>query len=370
MSARGIRMQLLLGASLPTPAPPAVLAAVQQVEVRQREAGGDGFQLQLQLSRERSRDFPLMAGGLFEPPARLLVVVDLGGAPEVLIDGVVLHHQLAASATPGQSLLTVTGKDLSAVLDFEERQATYPNQGDSTIVTQLLAKYARYGLVPQVTVTSAVPLETTRVPTQHATDLALIRELARKNDFVFYVEPQLPGASSAYWGPALRTGLTQPALTLGLGGNQNVVGALQFGFDALGAESVSGGVLDPSSKSLAPFASAPAPGGSLAARQFAPLRRVLMNDAAQLDPGTARQLADARASQARDQLVATGEVDAIRYGAVLRARRLVAVRGAGTDHDGTYRVTEVTHRLRRGEYRQRFSLARDGRGATSEMVPT
>ena len=39
---------------------------------------------------------------------------------------------------------------------------------------------------------------------------------------------------------------------------------------------------------------------------------------------------------------------------------LVGVRGAGLAYDGMYYVESVTHSLKRGEYKQNFTLSRDG----------
>jgi hypothetical protein len=39
---------------------------------------------------------------------------------------------------------------------------------------------------------------------------------------------------------------------------------------------------------------------------------------------------------------------------------LVGVRGAGLAYDGLYYVDSVTHNIKRGEYKQSFSLSRDG----------
>ena len=39
---------------------------------------------------------------------------------------------------------------------------------------------------------------------------------------------------------------------------------------------------------------------------------------------------------------------------------LVGVRGAGRTYDGMYYVESVTHNIKRGEYKQSFTLSRDG----------
>ena len=57
-----------------------------------------------------------------------------------------------------------------------------------------------------------------------------------------------------------------------------------------------------------------------------------------------------------------------RYGGVLRARELVGVRGAGPAFDGLYYVQSVTHKIKRGEYKQNFTLTRNGLVSTVATV--
>ena len=45
------------------------------------------------------------------------------------------------------------------------------------------------------------------------------------------------------------------------------------------------------------------------------------------------------------------------------------MRGAGLAYDGAYYVTSVTHKIKRGQYKQSFSLARDGLVSLSPVVP-
>jgi hypothetical protein len=47
---------------------------------------------------------------------------------------------------------------------------------------------------------------------------------------------------------------------------------------------------------------------------------------------------------------------------------LVGVRGAGLAYDGLYYVNSVTHSLKRGEYKQNFSLSRDGLVSNTPVV--
>jgi hypothetical protein len=53
---------------------------------------------------------------------------------------------------------------------------------------------------------------------------------------------------------------------------------------------------------------------------------------------------------------------------VLRARRLVDVRGAGAAFNGTYTVERVKHVIERGHYTQSFGIVREGTGSLSPVV--
>jgi hypothetical protein len=72
---------------------------------------------------------------------------------------------------------------------------------------------------------------------------------------------------------------------------------------------------------------------------------------------------------APDSVTATGELDTARYGNILRARRLVGVRGVGRTYDGFFKVRSVKHVIEPGtSYKQHFELTREGTGALLPMV--
>src|SRR5262249_47822733 len=106
----------------------------------------------------------------------------------------------------------------------------------------------------------------------------------------------------------------------------------------------------------------------LAARPATSLRRTIDRDTAALTTSQAAIRAAAITSESPDAVVCTRQVDAIRYRGVIRARRPVDVRGAGFEYDGTYYVKDVTHQIRRGEYKQSFTLVREGTGALTPRV--
>jgi hypothetical protein len=365
----GVRLQLLIGPTLPLPAPYPVMDALTSLSVTNRDTERDGFQMNFSLGKDSLIDYGLLLSGYFDPPNRVIIMVFIGVLPQVLIDGIITSHQVVPSNKPGESTLVVTGEDISLQLDLEDKSATYPNQPDFVIVTRLIASYATYGLVPVVTPTTDVPIELDRVPTQQGTDLAYIRQLAEHNGFVFYIEPTLvPGVNTAYWGPENRLGLPQPALTMNMGSDTNADTPINFSFNALGPATPEVTIVEPLTKLAI---SIPVPSGlrpPLASRPATSLRKTVARDTANLNPIQAALRALSSATESADAVTATGELDAVRYGQALRSRRLVGVRGVGYSYDGNYYVKEVTHRIKRGEYKQDFTLTREGRGSLTPMV--
>jgi hypothetical protein len=363
----GIRLVLWLGKTVPLPPPPGLAGALTEVSVTNDADGPDGFQLTFTLGKG-ILDYPLVSGGSLDPMTRVVLGVLLGVSPKVLIDGVVTHLQVAPSNEPGMSTLTVTGRDLTQVLDLEERNDRYENQPDYVIVSRIIARYARYGLVPKPTPTTDVPIMLQRIPRQHETDLAFIRRLALQNGFVFYVEPVTLGVNQAYWGPEIRAGIPQPALSVDMGPATNVR-SLRFSNDALAPVGSSGTFVEPFLKLPIPIPQLPSLRLPPLARSAAsPHRTVLLRDTANENPARAATAVVATASRAPEPVTADGELDTARYGHVLRARRPVGVRGVGATYDGHYFVRRVTHTIGRGRYTQSFSLSREGTGALMPVV--
>jgi len=365
----GVRLQLLIGANVPRPAPYEVMESFVSLEVRNNDRQRDVFDMEFTLGKNSLMDYGLLVNGYFDPPSRIVIAAMMGVIPEVLIDGIITTHQVIPSNRPGESTLRITGEDISLRLDLDPVSETHANQPDSVIVFKILGNYARFGILPKVTQTTVIPIEIDRVPSQHETDLAYIRRLAQRNGFVFYIEPlPVPGTSLAYWGLDNRLGLPQPALAINMGPQTNLDQPINFNFNALGPIAPRVTVLDPITKTPITI---PAPSGlrpPLARRPASPLRSYIARDSAGLDPSMGTLRALSTSSESSDAVAASGEIDAVRYGRVLRSRRLVGVSGAGLTYDGNYYVSQVTHRIRRGEYKQSFSLTREGHGSLTPLV--
>ena len=366
-SVLGVRLMLWAGATIPTPRPE-LMAAIRSVTVTNDADSADGFQIRLAVDKTEFGEFDLVESGALDVLNRVWIAAVLGVVPEVLIDGIITRHDLQPSDMPGQSVLTVTGTDVTIMMDLEEKNDLHSNQPDSVIVMKLLARYARYGIVPNVTPTTDVPVEVQRIPRQHETDLEFIRRAAQRNGFVFYVEPVTVGVNRAYWGPVVRTGVPQSALTLGLGPAANLE-SLSFNNDGLAPVGAKATFVEPITKTAIPLPPLPAlrlP--PLAASATPTNRTIVLRDTGNAGPIETALASVAAATAAPEPIGANGVVDGARYGSVLRARQLVGVRGAGRSYDGFYYVRGVTHTMEPGSYTQSFRLSREGTGAVLPVV--
>lgn len=363
--ALGIRLVLWIGGTVPLPAPVELLQSFSRIEVTNDSGAEDGFQMTFTLQRG--------VLGYSVPSAlavmnRVIIGIINGIMPEPLIDGVITHVQFNPGTGTAPATVSVTGKDLTTVMDLEEKNGTYPNQPDMAIVARVLAGYARYGLVPAPAPTADIPIMLERIPRQQETDLAFVKRMAERNGYVFYLEPLTFGTSKAYWGPQIRAGIPQRALTVDMGSATNVK-SLHFSGDALAATGTKGVFIDPFFKLSIPIPPLPSlkiP--PLAAIPATAHRTTIQRTTGPQNPATAGITALASTTNTPDAFTAEGEVDGVRYGSVLRARGLVGVRGVGLENDGFWYVRKVTHSLTRTDYTQKFTLSREGTGTLSPVV--
>ncbi len=368
---------LMIGPMIPVPAPEPLTSAIESIEVTNTDEGHDGFQIVFSVGRSGQDilDYSLIANPLLNPFNRVIIMPVFGIVPTVLIDGIITNKQFNPDAEPGQSKLTITGEDVSVMMDREEMSTSHPNQPDIVIVTKIIASYAKYGLVPTVIPPASmdVPIEVNRVPSQQATDLEYIKALAEPYDYVFYIEPTpVPGINKAYWGPKDFTSIPQKALTMNMGSESNVTN-INFQYSSLDSTIVTGSIQDPILNMKIPVITAGSLRPPLAAFPdwFINLANVKMKKyRASGGVNTMQAYCEAQSETDRstDAVTVTGELDGVLYGDALRARKLVGLRGVGYMHDGWYYVKSVTHRIERGKYTQGFTLTREGLGSTTPIV--
>lgn len=369
-------MTLLVGPVEPLPAPKPLADALVSVEVTESATGQSGFQLTFTLSdRGILETFFLLAGGSPLPLLRVVLLVTFPGIPQVLIDGVVLHTEVQPDAMSGSSKLVVTGQDLSALMDLIDFSGLpYPGMSPDVRVLTILAKYAAFGVVPEVIPVPApdIPVPLLQIPTQKKTDLNYINQLAHEVGYVFYIVPgPLPGMSQAYWGPQMRLGMPQTALNVNLDTWTNVE-SLNFRYEPKNSVLPIVFIQDPLSKVTIPIPIPPVTPFNPPLGAFVPPPQKIepITETAKMNPAQAIMRGFARSVESADVMTGEGTLDVMRYGQPLRARSLVGVRGAGLPWDGMHYVDKATHRIKPGEYKESFVLKRNALIANTPVVPS
>lgn len=370
---KGVSLTLYSGMVTTSPVAKEVIDALTNVEVTSSTDGPSGFQLTFALSQRSAlqRDFLIEAGA--NPLMRMIIVVTINGTPDVLMDGVITNHQVSPGSQPGESILTMTGEDLSKVMDLIDMSGLpFPAMPANARVLAKLAQYAMFGIIPTVVPSPYldVVLPTAMIPAQEGTDLQYIQLLAKKTGYVFYIDPgPKRGMSTAYWGPPIQWGTEQPALNYDMDAHRNVE-SLNMSFDTANAAMPVVYIQNTLTKFPIPV---PIP-------KINPLRKPMakvppsitkftpMRETAKLPFVNALLLGLAEAAKSSDAVSGSGSLDVARYGRLLKARKLVGVRGTGEAFDGLYFVKRVTSTMKRGEFKQSFQLSRNGLVSLNKTV--
>jgi phage protein D len=274
-----------------------------------------------------------------------------------------------------QPYFEVRGLDASVLMTLEEKIVAWPNLSDGDIATQILSGY---GLVPDVTSTNPVHQDTDITVMQRGTDLQFLRSLARRHGFEVGVERDfVSGVVTGYFREPNLAGNPQKTLAVAFG-EQSSLSSFEVSVDSLRPLAAEADQIDVKGKAVG---TGTATGLQLAAIGDRDLAALAGDTAAGLvspkdtvgkvwlaadptsDATELAGLAQAVCDEAGWLATARGDIRSDVYGTVLRANRLVLVRGAGSRYSGAYYVTSVTHRLAAaGEYEQHFEARRNALG--------
>jgi len=371
---RGFYLTLMMGSFTASPVPQPVIDALTEVQVNTALGSQGGFQLKFTLGKQSLLQ-RMLVSGFFDPRTRVIIAVTINGSNEVLMDGIITKQDVAPSSASGKSTLTITGLDLTALMDFVDLTGIpYPALPLALIVEAILAKYLVLGIVPAAipTLISLISNPLDNYPKQQGTDYAYITSLAQQVGAIFYLDPgPRPGMSLAYWGPDLARmfGSAQPAISIDFDATSNI-DSLSFSYDGTLATQYVVTIIEKNSKLPIPI---PVPNIDILkprlSSQAPPILKITqISPSASDDPMQAALAAVGKMFDTADVISGSGQLDVLRYGRVFKARQLAEVRGAGAYYDGQYYVKSVTHNIKRGEYKQSFTLARGGVGSTVATV--
>lgn len=372
---KGIYFTLMVGPVIPVPMPQVVMEALTGVTVKSTTKTASGFDLSFTLSNRSPLHTVFLLAAGSTPLLRVMLIVTISGTPQVLMDGVTTMVQVTPGSA-GQSTLTVTGLDLTKLMDsnlIDLSGLPYPAMPAEARVALIIAKYAMFGMIPLVIPSffPDLPLPLERMPTHQGSDLDYVTKLASEVGYVFYIEPgPVPGVNTAYWGPEIKVGPPQPALNVDMDAHTNVE-SLSFNYQT--AENVLPIVFIQNALTKLPIP-IPIPNINplqppLGVTGLIPTRVEVLRDTAKLSPMAAISRGLAAGSKSADSVTGSGSLDVLSYGRLLKARQLVGVRGAGMAFDGLYFVESVTTTIKRGELKQSFNLTRNGLISITPRVP-
>ena len=185
--------------------------ALAEVEVKVDDVGQSGFQLTFSIDKQSPLQILfLLTGGLPLLFMRVVLVATVNGVANVLIDGVITNNQIAPGDKGSNSTLTITGKDLTALMDQSNWSGfPFPACPAEARVALLLAKYALFGVVPLVIpsmlIDSSAADRSDPRPARHRSG---VHPLSGRAGRLRLLSRSRPGAgmSKAYWGPQIKVG--------------------------------------------------------------------------------------------------------------------------------------------------------------------
>lgn len=329
-----------------------------EVELDEDLAGQ--FRLRLALSRGKGGRWRHLDDGLLAVWQKVSIRAGFKGGVEELIEGYITHLR-PAFGDEDDCLLEVWGLDRSVLLDREEKLKSWPNKKDSDIAQEIFGD-AAYKLSAEVEDTRLTHDEVVSTILQRETDMRFLKRLAVRNGYECYVE-----GGVGYFRPPRLNDPPQPTLALHFGPDETNVVGFAVEVNALAPAELTMWQIDRMDKSLVDVKV-----------QNSRQKILGRDDATQLPVGgvspgltvVGQTVATGRAEmealcqglyhQAEWFVTGEGEVNANRYGHVLKPRLPVTIKGIGETYSGVYYVSHVTHRFTKSGYSQHFRVRRNG----------
>jgi phage protein D len=293
---------------------------------------------------------------------------------ERVFDGYISAIHFSLGSAPGDSHIEVSAMDTSVLMSLEEKIATWTDMSDSDIAQQVVSAY---GVQAQMDSTPTVHQENDTTIVQRSTDIQFVRELAARNGLEFYFQTdKKSGNVTAFFRAPQLEGTPQPDLAIQFGGDSNLRSfstrlnaqrPLSVKTQQIDVKANSANSAQVANVQLAKLGDKDANtllGGALDSLVTPKDTQAQMlalgpptSDATEL-----QTIAQAVRDEAGWFITAEGEINTEAYQAVLRAHRLVLVKGSGTPYSGKYYVTRVVHELKGdGTYTQKFEARRNAR---------
>jgi phage protein D len=336
---------------------PDLFPSLIEMEVEEDHRMAASFKIKLALSRQDDGLWTFLDDERLAPWARVVISANVADEEIELITGFISQIKPHITADANSSFLELFGTDSSGLMNLEEKIKAWPNTSDSDIATQI---FSENNLTPDVESTEVIHDEAVATIIQRETDIQFLRRLARRNGFECFVtsgtghfrKPQLDGdplpVLAAHFGQ--ETNLTNFDAKLNAARPTKVE---MHQIDTVGKE-VEDSVVETGEQTQLGrdrAESLTAPDG-LVARMF--VRQARTTGKPEMD-----NLCRAVFEEAEWLIEATGEVESMIYGTVLKAKSVVPIKGVGEMFSGNYYITHVRHSFSPDRYVQHFTARRN-----------
>lgn len=273
------------------------------------------------------------------------------------ITGYIVHLKPYFAKRITDSYLEVWGMDESVLMDREEKLKDWPNRKDSDIASEI---FSNYGLTPEVEDTEVIHDEVLSTIIQRESDIKFLKRLARRNGYECFVQN-----STGYFRQPVLNESPQKVLAAHFG-NETNLSFFQAGLNALRPTIVEMSQLDSMTKEIRSVTIDNMEQNQLGQTLSSELipsgvepTGLYVKHALTTSQQEMKVLCQALYDEAEWLLEGEGEIISSLYQDVLRARRLVTIKGVGRTYSGTYYVTNVRHSFTQDGYTQHFKVRKN-----------
>jgi len=338
------------------PAPDLFLSLIE-MEVDEDHRVAASFRIKLAMNRKTDGLWTILDDERIKPWARMTISVNVADEEVEIITGYVTRITPHVDPNPNGSHLEIWGLDPSCLMSLEEKVKAWPNISDGDIAQQV---FSQYKLKPKVEGTEVIHAEAMGTIIQRETDIQFLKRLARRNGFECFVS----GDTGFFRKPPL-DGEPLPVLAAHFGPETNLINfdaklntllpakIEMHHVDTVGKQ-IEDAVIEAGEQEQL--------GRDRAESIVAPngiISRTHVRHAVAVGKPEMENLCRALFEEAEWFIEATGEVESVLYGEVLKARSPVPIKGVGEIFSGIYYLTHVKHLFYLDTYTQQFTARRN-----------
>ena len=343
--------------SIEDEAVPDLFLSLLEMDVEEDFRMAASFRIKVAISRQDDGLWIFLEDERIKPWAKLTISVNVADEEQEILSGYITQLKPHIAPDENGSYLEIYGLDPSCLMSLEEKVKAWPNMSDSDIAGQI---FADYNLTPEVEDTGVTHDEAIATITQRDTDIQFLKRLARRNGFECFVS----GESGFFRKPVLDAE-PLPFLAAHFGDETNLIN-FDAKLNSLRPTKIEMHQIDTVAKevqdALAESGEQELLGRDRAESLVAPngiVPRMHVRQTSSVNQLEMDNLCRALFDEAEWLIEATGEVETVIYGAVLKAKSLVPIKGVGEVFSGTYYITNVKHLFKADKYTQQFRARRN-----------